>query len=161
VWELNLADLQNISKYNDGIKYLLTCIGCFSRFAYVKPLTSKSSANVAKAFQSILEGPHKPLVVRTDRGKEFLGSAFQKLLKGKNIEHRVCKDPVIKCSMVERFNRTIKTKLYKFFTYKSSYRYVDVLAKFVDAYNHSTHSTTGMPPININASNILQVWQKL
>jgi transposase InsO family protein len=111
---------------------------------------------VAKAFESLLS---EPLVVRTDRGKQFLGSALQKLLKDKSIEHRVCKDPVIKYSMVERFNRTIKTKLYKYFTYKSSYRYVDVLAKFVEAYNRSTHSATGISPINITASNILQVWQ--
>jgi hypothetical protein len=53
---------------------------------------------VSKAFESVLDDakPNKPLVVRTDRGKEFLGSAFQKLLKNKTIEHRVCKDPDIK-----------------------------------------------------------------
>jgi transposase InsO family protein len=162
VWELDLADLQNISQYNDGVKYLLTCIDCFSRYAHVKPLTSKSSNSVSKAFESILHDarPSKPLVVRSDRGKEFLGSAFQKLLKDKGIEHRVCKDPVIKCSMIERFNRTIKTKLYKYFTFKNSYRYVDVLARFVKAYNHSIHSTLGVPPVSINASNILSVWDK-
>jgi transposase InsO family protein len=155
--------MQNVAKYNDGIKYLLTCIDCFSRYAYVKPLTSKSSNNVAKAFESVLGDakPHNPMVVRTDRGKEFLRSAFQKLLTDKNIEHRVCKDPVIKCSMIQRFNRTIKTKLCKYFTYKSSYRYVAVLAKFVEAYNRSTHSTTGMAPININASNIPRVWKRM
>jgi transposase InsO family protein len=163
VWELDLADMQNIAQYNDGVKYLLTCIDCFSRYAHVKPLTSKSSNNVSKAFESVLDDakPNKPLVVRTDRGKEFLGLPFQKLLKDKNIEHHVCKDPVIKCSMIERFNRTIKSKLYKYFTHASSYRYIDVLTRFVKSYNHSVHSTTGMAPFNINARNILSVWKRV
>jgi transposase InsO family protein len=163
VWELDLADMQNIAQYNDGVKYLLTCIDCFSRYAYVKPLNSKSSKDISKAFDSVLDDakPNKPLVVRSDKGKEFLGLAFQKFLKDKNIEHRICKDPTIKCSMIERFNRTIKTKLYKYFTFASSYRYVDVLTKFVKSYNHSRHSTTGMAPVNINATNILTVWKRV
>jgi transposase InsO family protein len=145
------------------VKYLLTCIDCFSRYAHVKPLTSKSSNSVFKAFESVLDDakPNKPLAVRTDREKEFLGLVFQQFLKDKNIEHRLCKDPVIKCSMIERFNRAIKTKLYKYFTHASSYRYIAVLTQFVKAYNHSVHSTTGMAPININATNILSVWKRI
>jgi hypothetical protein len=71
VWELDLADMQNIAQYNHCVKYLLTCIDCFSRYAHVKPLTSKSSNNVSKAFESVLDNakPNKPLVVRTDRGE--------------------------------------------------------------------------------------------
>jgi hypothetical protein len=63
--------------------------------------------------------------------------------------------------MIERFNRTIKTKLYKYFPFKNLFRYVDVLARFVKGYNHSMHSTTGMPPVNIKASNILPVWRRV
>jgi hypothetical protein len=73
VWDLDPADLQNIEQYNPGIKYLLTCIDCFSRYPHIKPLTSKSSMNAAKAFASVLEDadPSKHLVLRTDRGKEW------------------------------------------------------------------------------------------
>jgi hypothetical protein len=76
-----------------------------------------------------LAGCTPATVGKTDRRKEFLGSAFQKLLKEKNIEHRVCKDPVIKCSMVETFNRTIKTKLYQGIKGSTSFLTSSVLQK--------------------------------
>jgi len=77
----------------------------------------------------------RPVWVRTDKGKEFLNSAFQNLLKHEGIQFQVCRNPDIKCSVVERAQRTIRDKLYKFFTYKNTYRYIDVLQDFVTGYN--------------------------
>ena len=58
--------------------------------------------------------------VRTDKGKEFLNTQFQTLLKREGIEFQVCKNPDVKCAVVERVNRTLRDKLYRYFTYKNT-----------------------------------------
>ena len=57
--------------------------------------------------------------VRNDKGKEFLNESFQKLLKREGIQFQVCRNPDIKCSIVERVQRTVRDKLYKYFTRKT------------------------------------------
>jgi len=71
---------------------------------------------------------------------------FRKLLVTKGIERRVCRNPDVKCAILERFNRTLKSKLYTWFTWKNIYRYMDVLDKFFWGYNDTVHSSTGMAP---------------
>ena len=41
IWGVDLADMQSPSKYNKGIKYLLSAIDIFSRYARVVPLKDK------------------------------------------------------------------------------------------------------------------------
>jgi len=61
----------------------------------------------------------RPVLFRTDKGKEFLGSSFQNLLKREGIQFQVCKNPDVKCSCIERDHRTIRNKLYKYFSSKT------------------------------------------
>ena len=162
VFEIDLVDVQSLAKHNDKIKYLLNVIDVFSKQAYSEPLLNKTGVAITAAFSKILAKlKQTPTVVRSDRGKEFLNKSFQELLKQKGIEFQVCRNPDVKCSVVERFNRTLKTKMYKYFTYKNSYRYIDVLQKFLTAYNNTIHSSMGMAPSKINETNVLSVWQRL
>ena len=41
IWAVDLADMQLLSKFNKGIKYLLCVIDLFSRYAWVVPLKDK------------------------------------------------------------------------------------------------------------------------
>jgi len=66
------------------------------------------------------------------------------ILKRDDIQFHVCKNPDVKCSVVERAHRTIRDGLYEYFTYKNTYRYIDVLPKFVSAYNETIHLAKGM-----------------
>ena len=136
VWECDLV--QGLSKYNDGIKYLLTVIDVFFQILTHVPLKSKTGKAVTSAFQTILKDPtylkpirRRPVWVRTDRGKEFLNKSFQDMLKHEGIQFQTCKNPDVKCSVVERAHRTIRDKLYKYFTYKNTFRFIDVLPAFV------------------------------
>jgi hypothetical protein len=52
----------------------------------------------------------------------------------------------IKCSVVERFNRTIKERLWMYMTQENGFRYIDALQPVVDSYNASVHSSTGYAP---------------
>jgi len=168
VWESDLVDVQGLSKYNDGIKYLLTVIDVFSKFLHIVPLKSKTGNAVTSAFQTILKDPKylkpirkRPVWVRTDRGKEFLNRSFQDMLKREGIQFQTCRNPDVKCSVVERAHRTIRDKLYKYFTYKNTYRFIDVLPAFVRGYNATVHSTTGMPPARVTDSDILTIWKRM
>jgi len=99
--------------------------------------------------------------VRTDKGKEFLNKLFQEMLNREGIQFQVCKNPNVKCSVVERAHRTIRDRLYKYFTYKNTYRYIDVLSKFVKAYNDTAHSSTCMAPSGVTDSDILAIWKRM
>ena len=103
----------------------------------------------------------RPVWVRTNRGKEFLNRSFQDMLKRERIQFQICKNPYVKCSVVERARRTIRDKLHKYFTYKNTYRFIDVLQAFVRGYNATVHSTTGMPPARVTDSDILTVWKRM
>ena len=54
-WRVDLVDMQFISKYNKGIRYLLCAIDLFSKYAFVVPLKDKKGITIANAFQSILD----------------------------------------------------------------------------------------------------------
>jgi hypothetical protein len=82
VWEIDLIDVQNLSKYNDSHKYLLSAIDVFSKYLHILPLKSKTGPAVASAFLSIFDDPKykkplrtRPIWVRTARGKEFLNTS--------------------------------------------------------------------------------------
>ena len=143
VWESDLVDVQSLSKYNDKYRYLLTVIDVFTKYLHIVPLRSKTGTAVASAFQSVFNDSRyttkqykrRPIWVQTDKGKEFVNRSVQDLLKHEGIQFHVCKNPDIKCSVIERAHRTIRDKLYKYFTFKNTYRYIDVLDKFVKAYN--------------------------
>ena len=83
------------------------------------------------------------------------------MLKKEGIQFQVCRDPNVKCAIVERSHRTIRDKLYEYMTYKNTYRYSDVLPKFVRGYNDTVRSATGMAPSKITDSDILAIWNKL
>jgi hypothetical protein len=126
ICECDLVDVQGLTRYNDGVKYLLTVIDVFSKFLHIIPLKRKTGTAVTSAFQSILNDPRymkpirkRPVWLRTDRGKKFLNRSFQDMLKREGIQFQICKNPDVKCSVFERAHRTIRDKLYKYFTYKT------------------------------------------
>jgi len=67
----------------------------------------------------------------------------------------------MKAALVERFIRTLKEKIYKYFTAEHTYRYIDVLSDLVHSYNHTRHSTIKMAPVDVNDTNVNHVWQTL
>ena len=75
-WEYDLFDVHGLSKYNDGVKFLLSVIEVFSKNLHVVPLKSKTGPSVTSAFQLVLHDSKysnrirkRPLVVQTDGGK--------------------------------------------------------------------------------------------
>ena len=157
-FQADLVDLQNLSRYNKGYKYLLTCIDIFSKYAWVLPLKSKQGQELLKAFQKILSTRRKPSKLQTDLGTEFLNRVFQTYLNDIDFF------PVnsgLEASVVERFNRTFKNKMYKYFTAKNTLTYINVLPQLVSSYNNTYHRSIKMKPSEVTKANETKVWDTL
>jgi virulence-associated protein VapD len=139
------ADLNDMQTYQDGgNRYILTVIDVFSRYAWARPLKSKTGEEVKKAFQDIFKEvtPHH---LQTDDGTEYLNKTLQSYLKSKKVNHFTVKSQ-FKASLVERFNRTLKTRMFRYFTFVGNYQWVKVLPQLVASYNQSYHRGIGMSP---------------
>ena len=161
-WQADLIDVQSLNKENDGYKYLLTVIDILSRYAFVVPIKNKTGPVVKAAFESILsKSKRKPMKLQVDKGLEFKNLTFLNFLQEQGIEYFTTENDDIKAAIVERFNRTLKDRLWRYFTRKNSLRYVEVLQKLVWSYNHTFHSSIGRAPAQVNNSNQEEVWQLL
>ena len=159
-WVADPFEGGNIAKSNRGYRYLLTVVGVFSKYAWVEPVKSKTGK--AAAFEKILKQSdgRTPRRLETDDGKEFYNKTFQALMKRKDIVHFSTFGDT-KTSVVERFNRTLKERLYRYFTVKNTLKYLPVLKDLVMGYNRSYHRSIKMAPIKVSVSNEEQVWKKL
>lgn len=158
-WEADLVDLKGISRVNQGFNYLLTVIDVLSKYAFVQPLKDKTGESIIKAFQHILK-ERQPRVLRTDRGTEFENRKFQSFLKDRGIHFFTSKNET-KAAIVERFNRTLKNKMWRYFTYRNTRRYTDVLQDLVDSYNNTYHRSIKRTPSEVNPFNAHEVWKTL
>ena len=116
IWGVDLADMQLLSKYNKGIRFLLCVIDIFSKYAWVILLKDKKGISIVKAFQSILkQSNRKPNKIWVDKGSEFYKAYFKKWLRDNDIvmysTHNEGKSVV-----AERFIRKLKSKIYKYMT---------------------------------------------
>ena len=86
IWGVDLADMQLLSKFNKGTKYLLCVIDLFSKYTFVVPLKDKKGASIVNAFQSILDKlGRKPNKIWVDQGSEFYNHNFKKWLANNDI----------------------------------------------------------------------------
>lgn len=150
LFQADLVDMTNISRYNDHYRFILTVIDVFTKRAYVMPLMSKSSRDVTDAFEKILPQSGICRMLNTDRGVEFLNARFQEMLKKYNIHFYTTNDPTTKIACAERFNRTFKSKLFKYFTHNNTRRYLGVLDQLMKSYNNTYHSSIKMSPNQVN-----------
>lgn len=161
VWQMDLADLSSISRHNSGYKYLLTCIDVLSKFAWVIPLKDKTGKSLVSALKQIIQSSKRePYHIQTDKGTEFTNKQFQSFLKEKDILFYTTQNTVKAC-VVERFNRSIKERMYKYFTHRNTLKYMPVLTKLVHAYNNSYHRSIKTKPILVNKGNEGDVWKTL
>jgi hypothetical protein len=155
------VDLGKLAFYNKGFKYLLTCIDVLSRYAWVVPLKDKTGKTLKEAFQVIFKTGQQPIRLQTDKGTEFTNRIFQKFLNEHDVHFFTTYNEETKANIVERFNRTLKTKMWKYFTYRETLPYVDVLSDMVASYNHTVHRTIGIPPAEVTWANQKTASKKL
>ncbi|CAI5671384.1 unnamed protein product [Oreochromis niloticus] len=159
-FQADLCDMKSLSEHNDGYQYLLTVIDVFSKKAYARVLKNKTGVQVTKAFEAVLKDSQIPQKLQTDSGKEFFNSSFQSLMKKHGINHFATGSD-LKASVCERFNRTLKSKMYRYFTAQNTRRYIDVLQDLLQSYNTSYHRSIKMAPNQVKSDNVALVFQNL
>jgi hypothetical protein len=133
----------------------------FSKRARVAALKNKSANTVTSAYENeILNDGNVPVFLQTDKGSEFVNSKFQNMLKRHNVKFYTSESE-LKASVVERFNKTLKQRIYQYMTYTGKNRYVDVLDKIVSSYNNTYHRSIGMKPIDVTEENSDSVASRL
>jgi hypothetical protein len=148
--------MQAFAKFNGGIKYLLTVLDVFSKYGWIVPLKSKTGVEVARAFVNIFK-ERLPKKLWVDKGKEF----YNKNVRALGVELYSTENEEKSC-VVERWNRTMKEKMFKYFSANSTRKYVDILNEIVDKYNNTRHNSIKMTPCAAsNKKNESTVWMNL
>lgn len=151
--QADLVEMIPYANQNRNIKYILTVIDIFSKYAWAVPVKSKTANDVVNAMKTVLEGRRKrPKNLHTDMGREFFNAPFQNLMRQYGIHHYNTFSTK-KAAIVERFNRTLKNKMWKEFSMQGSYKWLALLSKLVAEYNNTKHRTIQMKPIDVNESN--------
>ena len=145
-----------------GTKYLLTVVDALSKYAWVEPIRDKSGPKMKQAWENILKraAPRHSRRLQTNQGKEFNNTSMQKLFRERVIHHFSTSGDA-KTSLVERFNRTLKGRMYRYFTAANTLKYLDVLPDLVRGYNASYHWSIRRTPQDVNPRHEKDVWKTL
>jgi len=146
IFAADLVDMQAFSEFKNGVKYLLTVIDVFSRYVWMVPLKTKTGLEVTNALKKIFQY-RKGSKLWVDRGREFYNKHVQELIPLYSTENEE------KSSVVERRNRTMKEKMFKYFSANSTKKYIDILDRLVEDYNNIRHSSTGFTPKEASKKN--------
>ena len=157
LWQIDLVEMQNFSKTNKGFRYLLTVIDTFSKYAWAVPVKAKTGKEVSDAFESILKASgRKPKNCQSDLGKEFYNKYFQSLMTKNKINHYSTYS-TMKASICERFNRTLKTLMWKEFSLQGNHKWLHLIQKLLNIYNNTKHRTIKIKPSEVNIKNEKQI----
>ena len=80
LWQADLVEMREFADSNEGYNYLLYVIDCFSKFAWIEPLKSKTGVETNKAFERIFEKERIPTNLHFDEGKEFYNEKVKTML---------------------------------------------------------------------------------
>lgn len=150
--QADLVEMIPYAKKNGNMKYILTVINIFSKKAYVRALKNKTAREVTRAMESILNTLGHPIEhLHVDNGKEFYNAPMKKMLHQRKIQ-MYSTFSTMKAAIVERFNRTLKNRMWKEFSFRGSYKWVDIVQSLVTDYNNTKHRTIKMKPNDVKVS---------
>ena len=135
----------------------------FSKYSWCYPLKNKNSNEIINSFKDIFKkSKRSPKFIQSDEGSEFTNKIVQNFFNdNNNIKwyHTFNRD--IKCSICERYNRTILNKIYKNFTLNNNTVWIKDLNKLVKEYNNSYHRTIKMKPIDASKNQMKILLEKI
>ena len=143
IWACDLVDMTQVNA-DEGYRYILNVIDCFSRYAWSIPLKSKTADELIAAYTKLFQS-QKPEKLWWDEETGIWGNKFKAFLRNHNVS-LYATGSEIGVSIVERFNRTLKTWMWKEFTKNSNKKWIDLLPKLIQKYNNKKHKTIMMTP---------------
>jgi hypothetical protein len=143
--------MRSLKKENKNYSYILTVIDVFSKKGWAIPIKDKKGTTVLKALKHVLD-LYKPERIHADQGMEFFNKDVKSYLGKHNIELYFTNSEM-KASIVERFNRTIKDKMWRFFEFNKSFNYIDILDDLIESYNNTYHRSIKTSPNKVSKKN--------
>ncbi len=139
--QVDLLDMSKYSKFNKGFKWLMNGVDVYSRKAFAVPMKTKNEADVIPAFRKLIDELGVPKNLNTDLEAAILGRKFQTILRELKIKH-YRNDPELKRNnaIVERFNRTMREKLQRYFYSHNTSNWTEVIDDIIENYNTTYHS---------------------
>lgn len=163
LWQVDLVDMQKYATSNKNYKYILLIVDVFTRKAYAIPLKTKSASAIYDAFEAMFndESIGSPQKILSDNGSEFIDKRIQKLFEDEQIIHNTALvDDHNTLGIIDRFCRTLKEKLEKYFTDNDTVNWIDILPNTIKSYNNTPHSSLkGLSPNKVKDN--LQFVQQL
>ena len=161
IWAADLIDMQIISKFNKGFRFLLYVIDIYSKSAWVVPLKDKKGASTVNAFQSIFKKSNrKPNKIWVDKGGEFYNRSTKPWLEKNDIEMYSTHNEE-RSVVAERFICTIKNRIYKHMTSIPKNVYINKLDDIVNEYNNTKRRTTKMKPVDVKNNTYIDFGKKV
>ena len=161
IWGADIDNMQLISKFNKGIRFLLCVIDISSKYAWVIPLKDKKDITITNAFQKILkESNRKSNKIWVQKGSELYHRSMKSWLE-KNAIGIYSTDNEGKSLVAETFIRTLKNKIYKHMTSISENIYIDKLDDMVNKYNNAYPSTIRMKLFDVKSNTYIDSSKKL
>lgn len=160
-WQCDLCDIQKLSTYNKGYKYILTCIDVFSKFSFAEPLKTKKPEDIVVSLDHIFKSSkRKCWRLFTDAGGEFVNPTLKNYLNEHQIKHFISRNVETKAAVIERFNKNLKSRLWRYFTYTKTFNWLNVLPSIVKAINSSYNRSIKARPIDMSKEDELRVWSE-
>ena len=146
---------------NGGYRYIMVFVDAFSKVAWAEPLKRKDGINSLKAFEKTFQRMQEiPNTLITDRGLEYYDGRVQAFLKRFGVRHYNLTGPHKAC-IAERFIKTLKSRLERYFWANKTKRWYDVLPEVINSYNNTYHRSIRMAPNHVNEKNRSQVFKHL
>jgi hypothetical protein len=154
-YQMDLIDMSNYARNNGGHNWILNLVDMFSKKAYSIACKNKTHIEIKDKLKEIIDkNKFSPLQIVSDNGGEFINNKMNEYLKEKKIYHNTIEPHSPNSNgIVERFNRTLKQMIFKYFTLKDSLKWVDILDDLIENYNNTINSSVGKKPNEINEKN--------
>jgi len=138
--EVDLIDMSEWASSNNRRRYAVSIIGCFSKYAWLLPITQKKTEKVLEVLRPFLK-EHTLKVLQSNNGGEFTNAKLKELFDNLHIKH-IASLPHKPSSngQVECLSRTIKGMIMQYMAANNLCRYLDVLPKIVQNYNNTYHT---------------------
>ena len=164
-YQADLMFYPRLKKINNGYDTILTCIEITTRKGYCIPMKGKKTQAILDAFGILIDKTSKcgmPVkILTTDLGSEWISDAFNEVATKQKIHHFTAQEgDHHKMGMIERFNRTMKALLGKYFTaFNTKGKWIDTLEDIVYNYNHTFHRGIQCTPMEAEKSKTIRAAQ--
>ena len=145
-FQIDLTFFPRYKKENKGNYVLFTAININSRFAYAYYSDNKNMNTIINFIKNI---ENKTIIntITSDKGTEFNNSEFKKFCSDNDIILYLVKDESHKkLSIINRFHRTLKDKLVKYFIGNNTLDWINVIDKIILNYNDTINRGIGYAP---------------